>query len=130
MLRQVGSQALGDIHPRGNVLSLAQAMGMPDDRDLELDFVGRPELNGEQIVRGANAHWLGNAAVVCVPWLHERFGLPVVGALACGDGMVASDREAMPEIAPLWLRQPQAHWPWPSVRRLTPNAPTSSGGQA
>ena len=30
-----------------------------ESRDLELALVGRPARGGEQIVRGANAHWLG-----------------------------------------------------------------------
>ena len=103
--------AVGDIHPRKNIGSLARAMALLDDRDLELALVGRPALGGEQIVRGANAHWLGHvtdeqladlyraAAVVCVPSLYEGFGLPILEAMACGAPVVASDRGAMPEIA-------------------------------
>jgi glycosyltransferase involved in cell wall biosynthesis len=103
--------AVGDIHPRKNIGALAQAMALIGDRDLELALVGRPALGGEQIVRGANAHWLGHvtddqladlyraAAVVCVPSLYEGFGLPILEAMACGAPVVASNRGAMPEIA-------------------------------
>ncbi|MBU6364527.1 MAG: glycosyltransferase family 4 protein [Acidobacteria bacterium] len=103
--------AVGDIHPRKNIGALAQAMALLGDRDLELALVGRPALGGEQIVRGANAHWLGHvtddqladlyraAAVVCVPSLYEGFGLPILEAMACGASVVASNRGAMPEIA-------------------------------
>lgn len=103
--------AVGDIHPRKNIGALAQAMALIGDRDLELALVGRPALGGEQIVKGANAHWLGHvtddqladlyraAAVVCVPSLYEGFGLPILEAMACGAPVVASNRGAMPEIA-------------------------------
>ncbi|MBU6364124.1 MAG: glycosyltransferase, partial [Acidobacteria bacterium] len=103
--------AVGDIHPRKNIGALAQAMALLGDRDLELALVGRPALGGEQIVRGAKAHWLGRvddhqladlyraAAVVCVPSLYEGFGLPILEAMACGARVVASNRGAMPEIA-------------------------------
>jgi glycosyltransferase involved in cell wall biosynthesis len=103
--------AVGDIHPRKNIGALARAMTLMGDRDLELALVGRPALGGEQIVKGANAHWLGRvdddqladlyraAAVVCVPSLYEGFGLPILEAMACGAPVVASNRGAMPEIA-------------------------------
>jgi glycosyltransferase involved in cell wall biosynthesis len=103
--------AVGDIHPRKNISALAQAIRLIGDRDLELALVGRPALGGEQIVRGANAHWLGRvdddeladlyraAAVVCVPSLYEGFGLPILEAMACGAPVVASNRGAMPEVA-------------------------------
>jgi glycosyltransferase involved in cell wall biosynthesis len=103
--------AVGDIHPRKNIGSLARAMALIGDPDLELALVGRPALGGEQIVRGANAHWLGRvdddqladlyraAAVVCVPSLYEGFGLPILEAMACGAPVVASNRGAMPEVA-------------------------------
>ena len=103
--------AVGDIHPRKNIGSLARAMALMGDSDLELALVGRPALGGEQIVRGANAHWLGRvdddqladlyraAAVVCVPSLYEGFGLPILEAMACGAAVVASNRGAMPEVA-------------------------------
>jgi glycosyltransferase involved in cell wall biosynthesis len=86
-------------------------MTLIGDRDLELALVGRPALGGEQIVKGANGHWLGRvdddqladlyraAAVVCVPSLYEGFGLPILEAMACGAPVVASNRGAMPEIA-------------------------------
>jgi glycosyltransferase involved in cell wall biosynthesis len=103
--------AVGDIHPRKNIGALARAMTLMGDRDLELALVGRPALGGEQIVKGANAHWLGRvdddqladlyraAAVVCVPSLYEGFGLPILEAMACGAPVVASNRGAMPEVA-------------------------------
>ncbi|MBM3635348.1 MAG: glycosyltransferase family 4 protein [Actinobacteria bacterium] len=103
--------AVGDIHPRKNIGSLARAMALMGDPDLQLALVGRPALGGEQIVQGANAHWLGRvtdeqlvdlyraAAVVCVPSLYEGFGLPILEAMACGAPVVASNRGAMPEIA-------------------------------
>jgi glycosyltransferase involved in cell wall biosynthesis len=103
--------AVGDIHPRKNIGALARAMRLMGDRDLELALVGRPALGGEEIVRGANAHWLGRvdddqladlyraAAVVCVPSLYEGFGLPILEAMACGAAVVASNRGAMPEVA-------------------------------
>jgi glycosyltransferase involved in cell wall biosynthesis len=103
--------AVGDIHPRKNIGARAQAMRLIGDRDLELALVGRPALGGEQIVKGANAHWLGRvdddqladlyraAAVVCVPSLYEGFGLPILEAMACGAPVVASNRGAMPEVA-------------------------------
>ena len=103
--------AVGDIHPRKNISALARAMALIGDRDLELALVGRPALGGEQIVKGANAHWLGRvdddqladlyraAAVVAVPSLYEGFGLPILEAMACGAPVVASNRGAMPEIA-------------------------------
>ena len=103
--------AVGDIHPRKNIGALAQAMAIIGDPDLELVLVGRPALGGEQIVRGARAHWLGRvadhhladlyraAAVVAVPSLYEGFGLPILEAMACGAPVVASNRGAMPEIA-------------------------------
>jgi glycosyltransferase involved in cell wall biosynthesis len=103
--------AVGDIHPRKNIGALAQAMRLIDDRDLELALVGRPALGGEEIVRGASAHWLGRAddlhladlyraaAVVCVPSLYEGFGLPILEAMACGAPVVTSNRGAMPEVA-------------------------------
>ncbi len=103
--------AVGDIHPRKNIGSLARAMALIGDRDLELALVGRPALGGEQIVRGANAHWLGHvtddqladlyraAQVVAVPSLYEGFGLPILEAMASGAPVVASNRGAMPEIA-------------------------------
>jgi glycosyltransferase involved in cell wall biosynthesis len=103
--------AVGDIHPRKNISALAQAIRLIGDRDLELALVGRPALGGEQIVRGANAHWLGRvddeqladlyraAQVVCVPSLYEGFGLPILEAMACGAPVVASNRGAMPEVA-------------------------------
>lgn len=103
--------AVGDIHPRKNIGALARAMALRGDRDTELALVGRPALGGEQIVQGANAHWLGHvtddqladlyraAAVVAVPSLYEGFGLPILEAMACGAPVVASNRGAMPEIA-------------------------------
>ena len=103
--------AVGDNHPRKNIGALARAMRLMGDRDLELALVGRPALGGEEIVRGANAHWLGRvdddqladlyraAAVVCVPSLYEGFGLPILEAMACGAPVVASNRGAMPEVA-------------------------------
>lgn len=103
--------AVGDIHPRKNIGALAQAMALIDDPGLELALVGRPALDGETIVQGAKAHWLGRvdddqladlyraASIVAVPSLYEGFGLPILEAMACGAPTVASNRGAMPEVA-------------------------------
>ncbi len=103
--------AVGDIHPRKNIGALAAAMALIGDRNLALALVGRPALGGDDIVRGANAHWLGHvgddhladlyraSSVVCVPSRYEGFGLPILEAMACGSAVVASNRGAMPEVA-------------------------------
>ncbi len=103
--------AVGDIHPRKNIGALARAMALVGDAGLELALVGRSALGGEEIMRGARAHWLGRvddgqladlyraAAVVAVPSLYEGFGLPILEAMACGAAVVASNRGAMPEVA-------------------------------
>lgn len=102
---------VGDVHPRKNLIALADAVGLVGHRDLRLAVVGRPGHMGEQIIRASGGVWLGPmgdadlgdlysaAAVTCYPSLYEGFGLPVVEAQACGSPVVASNRGAIPEVA-------------------------------
>jgi glycosyltransferase involved in cell wall biosynthesis len=103
---------VGDVHPRKNLASLAQAITTLDGPNrLELAIVGRAGHRGDQIITASGAKWLGPlgdddladlysaAAVTCYPSLYEGFGLPVIEAMACGSPVVASNRGAIPEVA-------------------------------
>jgi glycosyltransferase involved in cell wall biosynthesis len=102
---------VGDVHPRKNLTALAAAMRLLDDPTLRLVVVGRIGHQGEQILAGAKATWLGPqgdaaladlyraATVTCYPSLYEGFGLPIVEAMACGSPVVATTRGAIPEVA-------------------------------
>lgn len=102
---------VGDVHPRKNLIALADAVQLVGDRDLRLAVVGRAGHMGEAIIRESGGVWLGPmgdaelvdlysaATVTCYPSLYEGFGLPVVEAQACGSPVVASNRGAIPEVA-------------------------------
>ena len=103
---------VGDVHPRKNLASLAQAIASLDGPNrLRLAIVGRAGHQGSQIIASSGARWLGPlgdddladlysaAAVTCYPSLYEGFGLPIVEAMACGSPVVASNRGAIPEVA-------------------------------
>ncbi len=102
---------VGDVHPRKNLIALADAIGLVGERDLELAVVGRPGHQGDRILGATSARWLGSmgdddladlysaAAVTAYPSLYEGFGLPVVEAMACASPVVASNRGAIPEVA-------------------------------
>ncbi len=102
---------VGDVHPRKNVVALAEAIRLVGERDLRLAVVGRAGHKGEQLIAASGGIWLGPmgdddladlytaATVTCYPSLYEGFGLPVVEAMACGSPVVATTRGALPEIS-------------------------------
>jgi glycosyltransferase involved in cell wall biosynthesis len=103
---------VGDVHPRKNLASLAQAIASLDGPNrLQLAIVGRAGHQGSRIIAASGARWLGPlgdddladlysaATVTCYPSLYEGFGLPVIEAMACGSPVVASNRGAIPEVA-------------------------------
>lgn len=102
---------VGDVHPRKNLVALAEAIRLVGERDLRLAVVGRAGHKGEQLIAASGGRWLGPmgddeladlysaAAVTCYPSLYEGFGLPVVEAMACGSPVVATTRGALPEIS-------------------------------
>lgn len=112
--------AVGTIHPRKNLPTLARAVKTlaGTGRDLDLVLVGQDGWMADQVHRSIDAIGLGDrvksldyvpasdlpalyagAACFVQPSLFEGFGMPVVEAMAAGAPVVCSSSSALPEIA-------------------------------
>jgi glycosyltransferase involved in cell wall biosynthesis len=94
------------------------ARGVPQKRDFQLVFVGRPGWNTDALMRqldddaasGRHFHYLSHvddsllnrlyrdAAFCLYPSLYEGYGLPVVEAFAHGRAVIASNAGSLPEV--------------------------------
>lgn len=110
---------VGTVQPRKNLARLAAALAMVADAGLPHHLViagkrgwlaDRVERDISQTAAVARIHWRGfidpadlpalyaAAEVVCLPSLHEGFGLPAIEAMASGTPVVVADRAALPEV--------------------------------
>jgi glycosyltransferase involved in cell wall biosynthesis len=108
--------AIGNIHPRKNLVRLLEAylilrqQGYP----FAMVWTGLPRWGSEDLLERARragviltgfvpqAHlpaFYRRAAVFVYPSLYEGFGLPVVESMACGTPVVCSDTTSLPEVA-------------------------------
>lgn len=112
--------AVGTIHPRKNLPTLARAAArlIASGRDLDLVLVGRNGWMADEVHQQIRGIGLGNrlkplayvpshdlpglyagAACFVQPSLFEGFGMPVVEAMAAGAPVVCARSSALPEIA-------------------------------
>lgn len=104
--------AVGSWEPRKNLVLLAEAVsraGRRLGRGVPLVVAGQPspqqsgrfpQVRALGVVDDAELVALLSAATaLALPSLHEGFGLPLVEAMACGTPCLASDVDALPEVA-------------------------------
>ena len=107
---------VGTVEPRKNLPGLVAAMDrIPDGGSVPLVLVGpagweadarriAEPLGDRAILVGSVSEaerdaWLEAATVLCLPSLHEGFGLPVLEAMAAGTPVVTSSGTATEEVA-------------------------------
>lgn len=112
--------AVGTVHPRKNLPTLAQAAArlLASGRDLDLVVAGKDGWNANEVHDQLRAVGLGarlrtlkyvsshdlpglyrGAACFVQPSLFEGFGMPVVEAMAAGTAVVCARTASLPEIA-------------------------------
>lgn len=100
---------LGNFEPKKNLPNLLRALKLlPDAPPLiiaggiapwpETDELLRDVRQLGFVPRGDVAALLGACEIFCFPSLCEGFGLPVLEALACGAGVVASSQVPLPDL--------------------------------
>ena len=107
---------IGTVEPRKNLPALVAAMDrIPGGGGIPLVLIGPTgweadacritEPLGDRVVlvgpvsEAERDAWLEAAAVLCLPSLHEGFGLPVLEAMAAGTPVVTSSGTATEEVA-------------------------------